>query len=86
MDGLPFREAHHFTGRVVRLAEEKNCDLSDLKLTDMRAIDRRITGDVFSVLSVDKSVASRRSFGGTAPGNVRRACRAARRRFLATRR
>jgi argininosuccinate lyase len=82
--GLPFREAHHVTGRVVRLAEEKGCDLSELKLADMRAVDRRLTADVFSVLSVDKSVASRRSFGGTAPANVRRAARAARRRFLAT--
>jgi argininosuccinate lyase len=82
--GLPFREAHHVTGRVVRLAEEKGCDLSELKLADMRAVDRRLTADVFSVLSVDKSVASRRSYGGTAPANVRRAARAARRRFLAT--
>jgi argininosuccinate lyase len=82
--GLPFREAHHVTGRVVRLAEEKGCDLSDLKLADLRAVDRRLTADVFSVLSVDKSVASRRSYGGTAPANVRRAARAARRRFLAT--
>jgi argininosuccinate lyase len=82
--GLPFREAHHVTGRAVRLAEEKGCDLSELKLADLRAVDRRLTADVFSVLSVDKSVASRRSFGGTAPANVRRAARAARRRFLAT--
>ncbi len=82
--GLPFREAHHVTGRVVRLAEEKGRDLSELKLADLRAVDRRLTADVFSVLSVDKSVASRRSYGGTAPANVRRAARAARRRFLAT--
>ncbi len=81
--GLPFREAHHVTGRVVRVAEEKGCDLSDLTLADMRAVDRRLTADVFSVLSVDKSVASRRSYGGTAPANVRRAARAAKRRFLA---
>lgn len=80
--GLPFREAHHVTGRVVRLAESKSCDLEDLSLADLQAIDQRFDKGVFSVLGVERSVVSRKSFGGTAPANVRRAARAARRRFL----
>ena len=80
--GLPVREAHHVTGRVVRLAESKGCGLEDLKLAELRAIDPRLGRGVYSVLGVARSVASRTSFGGTAPANVRRAARAARRRFL----
>ena len=80
--GLPFREAHHVTGRVVRLAESKGCGLEDLKLVELQSIDQRIGRGVYSVLSVDRSVASRTSFGGTAPANVRRAAREARRRYL----
>jgi argininosuccinate lyase len=70
--GLPFREAHHVTGRAVKLAEEKNCGLSDLSLADLQGVDDRITDGVYSVLSVDASVASRISHGGTAPSEVRR--------------
>ncbi len=80
--GLPFREAHHVTGRIVKLAETKGRELEDLSLDDMRGIDKRIDRRVFGVLSVEKSVASRTSFGGTAPANVRRAASDARRRFL----
>jgi argininosuccinate lyase len=80
--GLPFREAHHVTGRLVRLAEEKGCDLPDLTLADMRGVDKRITANVFEVLGVENSVRSRRSFGGTAPANVRAAAKVARRRYL----
>ena len=80
--GLAFREAHHVTGRAVRLAESKTCGLEELSLAELQAIDRRIDRGVYSVLSVERSVASRKSLGGTAPGNVRRAARAARRRFL----
>ena len=69
---MPFRQAHHVTGRLVALAEEKGVDLSDLSLEEMRSVEPRITGDVFSVLGVENSVASRRSFGGTAPENVKR--------------
>ncbi len=69
---LPFRDAHHVTGRIVALAENNDCDLSDLKLEDLRNIEQRITADVFSVLSVEKSVESRTSYGGTAPQNVRK--------------
>ncbi len=80
--GMPFREAHHVTGRIVRRAEEKGCDISELPLSDMRAIEPRIAKSVYAVLGVENSVASRTSFGGTAPANVRRAVRAARAKFL----
>jgi argininosuccinate lyase len=80
--GLPFREAHHVTGQLVRLAEQRGCDLPDLSLTDMQGVEPRITGEVFAVLDVESSVASRTSFGGTAPDNVRAAAAAARKRFV----
>ncbi|MEM6495778.1 MAG: argininosuccinate lyase [Pseudomonadota bacterium] len=72
---LPFREAHHITGRVVSMAEKSACELSDLTIDDLQTIEPRITKDVFSVLSVEKSVASRTSYGGTAPQNVRKMAR-----------
>ena len=81
--GMPFRNAHHVTGRLVKLAEEKGCGLEDLTLDDMHSVETGITADVFDVLGVDNSVRSRTSLGGTAPDNVRRAAAAARRRFLA---
>jgi argininosuccinate lyase len=80
--GLPFREAHHVTGRIVKLAEERGCGLEDLDLKAMQDVDPRITDEVFEVLSVEKSVASRTSFGGTAPENVKAAVAAAKERFL----
>ena len=70
--GLPFRDAHHVTGRAVALAEEKGCELADLSLDDLQSIHPAITDKVFDVLSVDASVASRTSFGGTAPSEVRK--------------
>ena len=73
--GLPFREAHHVTGKVVALAESKKLGLERLALADLRAIHDGITEDVFSVLSVDKSVKSRTSFGGTAPAEVKKQIR-----------
>jgi argininosuccinate lyase len=81
--GLPFREAHHATGALVRLAEQKNCALAELPLSALQAVDPRITAEALGVLSVDASVASRTSFGGTAPDNVRKAAAAARLRLLA---
>ncbi len=69
--GLPFREAHHVTGAAVALAEKKGCDLSDLALADLQAINSAITDNVYAVLTVEASVASRTSFGGTAPEQVR---------------
>lgn len=73
---LPFREAHHVTGRVVAAAEKAGVALEDLPLADMQAIEPRITKDVYSVLSVANSVRSRTSFGGTAPQHVRKSARA----------
>ncbi|MEL6519387.1 MAG: argininosuccinate lyase [Pseudomonadota bacterium] len=68
---LPFREAHHVTGSLVGLAEVGNVDLPDLTLEQMQSVEPRITADVYSVLGVENSVASRTSYGGTAPANVR---------------
>jgi argininosuccinate lyase len=68
---VPFREAHHITGRAVKAAEERGCDLSDLPLGVMKAIDDRISERVFDVLSVNASVSSRTSYGGTSPQRVR---------------
>ena len=70
--GLPFRDAHHVTGRVVALAESRGCDLAELPLDDLKAIDPALTDQVYGVLTVEASVASRTSFGGTAPSGVRR--------------
>ncbi|KQZ14777.1 argininosuccinate lyase [Mesorhizobium sp. Root554] len=72
---MPFREAHHVTGRAVALAEEKKVGLEKLSLDDLRSIHHGITDDVFTVLSVQNSVKSRTSFGGTAPAEVRRQIR-----------
>ena len=71
--GLPFREAHHVTGRIVKAAENAGLDLAHVPLETMRKIEPRIDASVFEVLQVGKSVESRRSFGGTAPQNVRAA-------------
>lgn len=68
--GLPFREAHHVTGALVRRAEEKGCDLPDLTLEEMREAHPGILPEVYQVLGVDNSVASRASYGGTAPAQV----------------
>ncbi len=80
--GLPFREAHHRTGALVKRAEALQCSLADLPLAEMQAIEPRITAAVFDVLTVDRSVASRTSYGGTAPATVAAAIAAARGRFL----
>jgi argininosuccinate lyase len=80
--GMPFRDAHHVTGELVRLAEEQHCDLADLALADMRAVEPGITEAVYSALRIEDAVASRTSFGGTAPERVLGAVRAARERFL----
>ncbi|GGB93114.1 argininosuccinate lyase [Marivita lacus] len=68
---LPFRDAHHVTGSLVAMAEQKGCDLPDLSLEDMQSVHEAITADVFDVLGVHNSVASRTSYGGTAPVRVR---------------
>ncbi len=69
--GIPFREAHHVTGRIVAIAAAKNTTLDKVSLAEMQAVHAGITQEVYSVLSVAKSVASRVSYGGTAPKNVR---------------
>lgn len=68
--GMPFRQAHHVTGSVVALASERGVELEKLSLEDFQGIEAAITSDVFGVLGVDNSVASRVSYGGTAPKNV----------------
>ncbi|HEX6218290.1 MAG TPA: argininosuccinate lyase [Sphingomicrobium sp.] len=75
---VPFREAHHIAGRAVARADEKGVSLEALSLADLQAIDDRITADALGVLSVDSSVASRTSAGGTAPERVAEAIAAAR--------
>ncbi len=80
--GMPFRRAHHVAGRLVKLAEDKGCGLEDLSLDEMRTVEAGLTEEARAVLSVDSSVASRTSFGGTAPARVRDAVAAARRRWL----
>jgi len=76
--GMPFRDAHHVTGAVVKCAEEKGVDLADLPLAALQTIEPQITADIYNVLSVEASVNSRTSFGGTAPANVKNAVLAAR--------
>lgn len=80
--GMPFRQAHHATGRIVALAEQRNCHLADLPLDAMQRVEARISKDIYSVLTNEASVASRTSFGGTAPARVREAVKAARERYL----
>ncbi len=70
--GIPFRDAHHVTGTLVAMAEAKDADLPDLSLAEMQSVHGDITQDVFDVLGVKNSVASRVSFGGTAPSEVRK--------------
>ena len=68
--GLPFRDAHHATGALVALAERKGCDLDELSLAEMQSVNPAINQSVYSVLGVHNSVASRQSYGGTAPDQV----------------
>lgn len=67
---MPFRDAHHVTGRIVAMAESEGKDLSELPLQSMQTVEPRLTEDVFSVLSVEASAASRQSYGGTSPVRV----------------
>ena len=73
---MPFRDAHHVTGAIVKRAETLGTDLENLALAEMQKIEKRITKDIFTVLSVENSVKSRVSYGGTAPQNVRKMARA----------
>ena len=80
--GLPFRAAHHATGRIVSLAEERGCQLEELPLDIMQTVESGINEGIYLVLSVDASANSRTSFGGTAPNMVKAAAKTARERFL----
>jgi argininosuccinate lyase len=80
--GLPFREAHHVTGTLVKQAAESDRGLQDLTLAEMQAIEPRISEGVYEVLAVERAIESRTSFGGTAPDLVRKAAATARERFL----
>ena len=81
--GVPFREAHGIAARSVKLAEGKGCGLEELTLAEFQAVDPRVEAGALEVLGVDRSVASRRSFGGTAPERVLEAVAAAEERYLA---
>ena len=79
--GVPFRGAHHISGSLVKRAEEKGRELAELTLEEFQAVEPKITDGVFSVLTVESSVASRTSYGGTAPQQVRAAIAAYRKRL-----
>ena len=80
--GLPFRRAHHATGSIVRRAEALGCTLAELPLAELQGVEPALTDAVYDVLDPTRSVASRTSFGGTAPERVRAAAAEARKRFL----
>ena len=80
--GMPFREAHHVTGAIVKIAEDKGCRLDELPLADFQSVHAPIHEGVLAVLTVDASVAARKSYGGTAPDQVRAAAARAKERFL----
>ena len=73
---MPFREAHHVTGRIVALAAARGAALEKLTLAEMQSVEPRIGEEAFAVLGVERSVRSRTSYGGTAPANVRRQAKA----------
>jgi argininosuccinate lyase len=79
---IPFREAHSITGKIVNLAEKKNIKLEDLKLNELKIIDKRISNKVFEVLSLDSSLKSKKSLGGTAPILVKKALSKAKNKWL----
>ena len=78
---MPFRNAHHVTARIVKLASEKKKTLDALTLAELQSVEKGITKAALSVLSVEASVASRKSFGGTAPANVKKSVADAKKRF-----
>lgn len=80
--GLPFRDAHHATGALVKIAEEKGIGIEGLSIDDMQSVNPAITKSVFSVLGVENSLNSRTSFGGTAPAGVLEQCKLAKKKYL----
>ena len=79
---IPFRIAHHITGALVALADEKGCGLDDLSLEQLQSVEPQLTGAVQAILSIDHAVAARTSYGGTAPDQVRARIAEARAQFL----
>ena len=82
---IPFRNAHHITGKLVALADQKACGLDDLSLEELQSVEPQLTSAVQIILSVDHAVAARTSYGGTAPNQVRDRIAEARTEFLCTR-
>jgi argininosuccinate lyase len=80
--GVPFRDAHHVSGSLVKQAETRGCGLADLPLDVMKAAHPALDERIYAVVSVEASVNARTSFGGTAPVRVREQVAAARQRFL----
>ena len=76
--GVPFRDAHEAVAKAVRAAEKKNCDLSELTLSELQKFSQLVEKDIFSILTLDGSVKSRNHTGGTAPSQVRKAIKSAR--------
>jgi argininosuccinate lyase len=68
---MPFRDAHHVTGALVKMAEDKGCDLHELTLVEMQTVEPNIQSEVVLSLALDSSVGSRASYGGTSPKRVR---------------
>jgi argininosuccinate lyase len=79
---MPFRDAHHVTGKLVALADSQDCRLDALKLADMQAVEPRLDKAIYEVLSIDSALQARNSFGGTAPAEVEAHIKAARAAFL----
>jgi len=79
---IPFRNAHHITGMLVALADEKGCGLDDLSLKELQSVESQLTSAVQTVLSIDHAVAARTSYGGTAPDQVRASITEAKAQFL----
>lgn len=79
---VPFRNAHHITGKIVRLAETKGCRLDQLTLAEMQSVEKRITNEIFDALDPAQAVSSRTSFGGTAPSEVKKAVKQARKKVF----
>lgn len=79
---IPFREAHHITGKIVKLAEKKKLDLADLQLSELQKIEPRIQADIYDILTVAAAVKSRNSYGGTAPIQVKKALKTAKKKYV----
>ena len=82
--GKPFREAHHISGQLVKMAEDKDCRLEELSLADMQSVESGISEEALEGLDIERTLAARNSFGAPAPENVKAACSEARKRFLET--